>query len=160
MKCPDCNATISTKHFDADAGWYECPRCGGLHLPDEIEEAANGTSPRLRAQLVKQRPVAKSKKRKTEIDADAELLESETEKIVKKVQKKQQHAQHRDEIETRELVAVWADEIKAVYEELGGELDDLNARDKALTLWRDIRIQTHLSAREQEVPLAHCKEHA
>jgi hypothetical protein len=52
-----------------------------------------------------------------------------------------------------------ADEIQVVYEIMGSRLDDVNAHDKALTLWRDISAKG-VRAKDQEVPHTLCEEHS
>ena len=105
------------------------------------------------------RPVAKAKKRKTEIANDAAQLDRHAAKILGEVVKHESRSRHRDDVPTTQIVNVWADEIQAVYEELGGGLDEVNAQDKALTLWREIQTQTNIPVRENEIPYVTCKDH-
>jgi hypothetical protein len=177
MKCPECGAKILSKHYDPDFEMYECPRCGGLHTVAEIEEArgqdpvrADVSSGNGRADLAGRRPgtavVAKAKKRKTEIVeeeslSDEQLLDKDSERIVAQVTKSgERQPQHRDDAGTGAVVTAWGAEIQDVYHELGGRIDQANAEDKALTLWRELAIQTGLQAREQSVPFLACKRHS
>jgi hypothetical protein len=106
------------------------------------------------------KPVAKGKKRRTEIAEDAQRLIEDEQRILKDVRKSDQGVRHRDEIETVQVVNIWADEIQAYYEDLGGSIDEINAQDKALTIWREIMTKSHVAAREQEIPYVTCKEHS
>lgn len=169
MKCPECKTKISTKHYDPDFEWYECPGCEGCFTPDEIEEAESGTSPGKRARdarkttVTSDKPVAKAKKKQAEIAEDLEALakkEKEWLKPKESADADQTATKHRDEISTRQVVNIMADEIIAYYSELGGQLDDMNAQDKALTLWRQVKIDTGISAREQSVGHVLCAEHS
>jgi hypothetical protein len=170
MKCPTDGTKISTKHYDPDFEWYECPKCEGCFTADELEEAENGTSPRKRAKdaLKKQKgkkqkdvPVAKAKKRKTEILADEELADRQLEEMSQVVKTDAPvEKKHRDELPTKQIVNIMADEIQNVYEEMGGSIDDLNAREKALIIWRQLRIDTGISAREQDVEYVACDTHS
>lgn len=182
MKCPKCKTKISTKHYDPDYEWYECPKCEGCFTADEIEEANSGTSPGKRARLGRgqtvgssdavsnrtraksrgdsKKPVAKAKKHKTEILADEELAEKQLEEMSQVVKTDAPvEKKHRDELPTGQIVNIMADEIQAVYEEMGGAIDELNAQDKALTIWRQLRIDTGISAREQDVEHVMCENH-
>jgi hypothetical protein len=175
MKCPECHAKISTKDYDPDYSWYECPKCEGCFTADEIEESVSGTSPGkrakgngkvaddIRAGLNRARsvPVAKGKKRQTELLEDEEATaKHEAEMLKPVVTDAPEVHKHRDEVRTKEVVNIMADEIQAVFEIMGGRIDDVNAQDKALVLWRQARIDTGISAREVEVPHVLCKEHA
>jgi hypothetical protein len=53
-----------------------------------------------------------------------------------------------------------ADEIEAVYEEMGFTINRVNAEDKALTLWRNLHYNDGIVAREKPVELALCGEHS
>lgn len=162
MRCPEDGTRITSKHYDPEWELYECEKCGNLYTADELEEAQNGTSPRKRAEAVVKRivPVAKGKKRRTEIAEDEDMLAKDDERILGDVQKQETRARHRDEIPTTQIVNVWADEIQAVYEALGGSLDEVNAQDKALNLWREVQTQTTVVARDQEILYSTCKEHS
>lgn len=174
MNCPDCATKITAKHFDAEFQWYECPKCEGCFTADEMEEARggrtvrgserNGSGGRSAASVVAhaatKKVAVKGKKRQTEIADDDEAIakfEAETLKPVKTDDPPLK--KHRDEVSTKEVVNTWAAEIQDVYEELGGRLDDENARDKALILWRQVQTETGVSAREQDVGYATCNAH-
>lgn len=111
----------------------------------------------IRAGLSK--PVAKGKKRRTEIEEDEQAVEDFTKSILQNTIKVPQHKHHRDEVDSIMVVNAWADEIADVYHELGAHIDDVNAQDKALIIWREIHHLQGVSAREQEVPHALCGEH-
>lgn len=186
MKCPECKTKITTKHYDAEFQWYECPKCEGCFTADEIEEAASGTSPGKRAKEAKKeidpkpergldedkkwagiiiegkgKPVAKGKKRQTEIHEDEEAAAKHEAEMLKPVKSNDPaSSKHKDDVSFREVVNIMADEIQAFYEELGGRIDEMNAQDKALTIWRQMRIDTGVSAREQEVSYVMCSEHS
>jgi Zn-finger nucleic acid-binding protein len=189
MKCPECGAKITTKHFDAEYGWYECPKCEGAFLPNEIEEARNaepsrkpkrnsrgkaygggrkerknarGTDEEIQKTLrgTGRKVLAKGKKRRTEIAEDEEVIKEFEKEILKPTVKQQGPKHHRDEVETRQVINIWGDEFQEIYHELGMELDEGNAQDKALILWREIHINHGAVAREAEVPHAVCKEHS
>lgn len=106
------------------------------------------------------KPIAKAKKRRAEIQEDADQLALLDQRILSDVTKQESRSRHRDDIPTNQIVNLWADEIQAVYEEMGGSIDELNAQDKALTLWREVQSQTSISMRDQEIPYKLCKEHA
>lgn len=152
MKCPDCKGKITEDNWDAEYEWYECPKCEGAFAKDEIKQPGI---------IGPTRPVAKGKKLQAARAADAELEKEEVERIVKKKTRNSEAdvKRHRDELPTAQVVNIMADEIQAVYEAMGGSLDDLNARDKGLTIWRDLMIHGHVSAREQAVPMSLCGEH-
>lgn len=103
------------------------------------------------------RPVAKAKRRQQEQDEDREAIE-EFEKSIPVV-KAEKDEKPRQEVPTREVVNIMADEIQELYRLAGSELDDVNARDKALILWRDLSING-IHARDKAVSHALCEEHA
>lgn len=105
------------------------------------------------------KPVAKGKKRRAEIEEDEQAVEEFTEQIVKNTVKQESHTKYRDEVETLAVVNIWGDEIQDVYHDLGSEIDEMNAQDKALIIWREIHLIQGVSARDQEVAHALCKEH-
>jgi hypothetical protein len=115
---------------------------------DKGVQAANG------------RPVAKGKKRRTEIEDDEQAVEDYTKQIVTNTIKQESHTKHRDEVDSISVVNIWGDEIQDVYAELGGELDEVNAQDKATILWREIHHLQGVPARDQAVEHKLCKEHA
>jgi|SRR5262245_8879844 len=109
--------------------------------------------------LSRSAPVAKGKLRRTEIIEDEQRLAEDEQRILSDVRKGESRAQHRDEVEASQVVNIWGDEIQAVYEEMGGAIDVVNAQDKALTLYREAIAQSNFSAREQEISYSTCKEH-
>ena len=115
-------------------------------------QAANGAT--------KSGIVAKGKKRRTQIAEDEEVIKQHEEDILVPKVKQIEPKHHRDEIETRQVVNIWADEMEDIYHDLGIPIDTMNAQDKALILWREMRIGHAVTAREQEVSHALCKEHA
>jgi hypothetical protein len=98
------------------------------------------------------KPVAKAKRRLEAATADEEAIAKYEAEIATPV-RRQAEKKSRNEIPTGQIVNIMADEIQAVYQEMGSSLDDINARDKALTLWRDISAKG-VRARDQEVPHA------
>lgn len=151
MKCPECKGKIKATDYDTDYEWYECPKCEGCFTADEI----------IKDEIKKQKnvPMAKGKKRQTEIAEDDEAIAEWEKKVVETVVVQEKGTKHRDELQTREVVPTIAAEVQAVYEELGGRLDDANAMDKALILWRELHIASGIHAREQEVAMVKCKDH-
>lgn len=103
--------------------------------------------------------VAKGKKRRTQIEDDDQAI-TEYEKKILEPTVKQKEKRHRDELDAAQVLGIWQDEIQDIYHDLGSEIDEVNARDKALIIWRDLHIQGGVTAREQAVPHALCKEHA
>jgi len=181
MKCPDCGAKITTKNYDAEYEWYECPKCEGAFTVDEMEASraqqtrnekgsSNGKAGRGRGKERKDargahkgvqtqngKPIAKGKKRRTEIEEDEQAVAQwEQEVLEPKVKHQERH--HRDELDTAQVIGIWQDEIQDIYDDLGLSIDEDNARDKALIIWREIHIQG-VAARDQEVPHALCKDH-
>jgi DNA-directed RNA polymerase subunit RPC12/RpoP len=160
MKCPNCSGRITTKDYDPDYEIYECPKCGEAFEPDDIEEAQNGTSPRKRRELaVGPVPQAKGKKRQAEIVREAEALAKFEAKSMIPI-KKEQTTRHRDEVSTRDVIEIIADEIQAYTIEMGGtEMDRLNAREFfAMNLVRPLLL-SGVSFREKEISRAYCTEH-
>lgn len=150
MTCPDCQAKITAKNYDADMEWYECPKCEGIFTPAELEESR----PKREA------PKAKGKKRQEEISADEEALATMEAEMLKPVKKSAGDTKHRDELPIKEVVSIMADELQEIYREMGGTLDDLNARDKALTIWREIHYKEGVHAREKPVQHVLCGAHS
>lgn len=191
MKCPSCSRKLTTKHYDPEFEWYECPGCEGAFTVDEIQggtdesdepEDTEGEGDRSRSkgtkasggrgkkrkdargadkgvQAASGKPVAKGKKRRAEIEEDEQAVEDFTAEIVQNTVKQESRTKHRDEVETLAVVNIWGDEIQDVYHDLGSELDEVNAQDKALIIWREIHHIQGVSARDQEVAHALCKEH-
>jgi len=102
-------------------------------------------------------PRAKGKIKRESLDADAEALKKHEETIIQTVVKSL--APKKGEIPTSHVVNVWADEIQAIYQESGVTLDDMNALDKALTLWRELHFKQGVHAKEKSFEVAACKEH-
>lgn len=147
MKCPNCGKKISEKNWDHEYEWYECAKCEGCFTADEIKPAATTVK-------------AKGKRRTEILDAEADALEEYDKKMLEPTVKQTETTHHRDEIRTKEVVNIMADEIQVIYQELGLQLDELNAQDKALILWRDAKIYAHATAREQTVDHALCETHS
>jgi hypothetical protein len=105
------------------------------------------------------KPVAKAKRRLESQAADEEAIAKYDAQVATPVRRPGAEKKSRNEIPTREVVNIMADEIQAVYAELGSTLDDINAKDKALTLWRDIHAKG-VRAKDQEIPHVLCKEHS
>jgi ribonucleotide reductase alpha subunit len=101
------------------------------------------------------KPVAKAKRRQ----ADVDLLDQQEAEMVKNVVKQEPVKKPRKEVSTAEIVNIMADEIQLLYEEMGDRIDDVNARDKALTLWRELHVHGHVVAQEREIPHALCEKH-
>lgn len=191
MKCPECKTKITTKHYDAEYEWYECPGCEGAFTVDEIEEARNESSKpkkpkaqgdRSRSQRAKEgrgrgpqrkdarrahkglqaqdgKPVAKGKKRRTEIEEDEAVIAEFEKAVLTPTLKQEGPKKHRDEIETKQVVNIWGDEFQDIYHDLGMSVDEINAQDKALILWREIHMKGAV-AREAKVPHTLCREHS
>lgn len=106
------------------------------------------------------RPVAKAKQRAAGRMEDVEALKKYDEGVTKKVVKTEVEKKPRRQVATSEVVGIMADEIQAIYQEAGLELDEMNARDKALTLWRDLSVNRGVTARDQAVPHVLCEEHS
>jgi hypothetical protein len=162
MKCPKDGAKITSKHYDADYEIYECPKCGEAFAADDLEEAENGTSPRMRRELaqIKKVPQAKGKKRLTEIAADEEAIAAFEAKSVVVKKGDAPVVKHRDSVATGDLLDIIADEIQLYSVEMGGqEIDRLNAREFfAMNLVRPL-LSAGVNFREKEVSRAYCKEH-
>jgi hypothetical protein len=153
MKCPDCQAKITSTDYDPDFEWYECPKCEGAFTVAEIEATrpSKNTSGKVKA---------KAKKRQEEISADQEAIEKMEAEMLKPLKKDKADTKHRDELPLKEVVSIMADELQEIYREMGGTLDDVNARDKALTLWREIHYKEGVHAREKPVQHVLCGAHS
>jgi hypothetical protein len=103
-------------------------------------------------------PTAKGKKRQADENADQEALKKFEADIAKNVVRLPGEKKHRNEISTAEVVNIMADEIQVIYEIMGSKIDEANARDKALTLWREMKIHGGAVAVEREVPHVICDE--
>ena len=151
MICPDCSGKISAKNYDPDYGWYECPKCEGCFTPDEI----------IRAEQNGKKPIAKAKKRLTEIQEDEEALaEYEAEVLKPRKAAETRPPTHKDSVPTGQVLNIIADEIEAIGEEIGVPIDRLNAREFfAMNLWREM-IALGVEARESEFQVPLCNEHS
>lgn len=154
MKCPDCKAKITEKNYDTEMEWIECPKCEGIFTLEEIGVNKDWLSPK------NPPPKAKGKKRQEEISADEEALAAMEAEMLKPRKKSSEDKKHRDELPIKEVVSIMADELQEIYKEMGGTLDDLNARDKALTLWREIHYKEGIHAREKPVQHVLCGAHS
>ena len=121
-------------------------------------QKANGT---VRDDLQAVKVVAKGKKRRTEIQEDAGDLADEQVKLVASSARASAEISHgRNELETKQILNIWQDEITDIAEELGVKMDDANTRETALILWREIHFNSGATAREKEVPHSTCEVHA
>lgn len=166
--CPSCGTKIAAKHYDPEYEWYECPKCEGCYTPQELESerskrfVTRTAAKKTRAgrdRRVRSGVIAKGKKRQTEIEEDEEAL-AKFEQESLKPRKTKNVVHHRDEIETSQVLNILADEIEAIGEEIGVEINRLNAREfYAMNLWRPLKL-AGISAREKSVPMRKCKAHA
>jgi hypothetical protein len=99
-------------------------------------------------------PTAKGKKRQADDDA---VKKFETE-IAQNVVRLPGEKKHRNEVPMNEVINIMAGEIQEIYALMGSELDETNARDKALTIWREARVHGGAHAVEREVPHVICSE--
>ena len=146
------NKGIARAHKKAKAGRSRGTQRKDARGAHKGVQAANG--------VTKSGIVAKGKKRRTQIAEDEEVIKQHEEDILVPKVKQIEPKHHRDEIETRQVVNIWADEMEDIYHDLGIPIDTMNAQDKALILWREMRIGHAVTAREQEVSHALCKEHS
>jgi hypothetical protein len=102
-------------------------------------------------------PIAKAKKRQADEDADKEAIEA-FEKSTPVIKMKPDE-KPRNEVPTVEIVNIMADEIQELYMLSGTRLDEMNARDKALILWRELAMNG-VHAKDRAVPHALCEEHS
>ena len=156
MKCLQCGATITKKHWDEEYEWYECPKCEGCFTYEEIKEES---TPPKKKKSKSNAPKAKGKRRTEILDAEADALAEFEKKMLEPTVKQTETTHHRDEIRTKEVVNIMADEIQEIYHDLGFSLDEVNAQDKALILWRDAKLYAHASAREISVDYVLCDTH-
>lgn len=149
MICPECKTKITAKNYDSEFEWWECPKCSSAFTADEIEEKKSTG------------PVAKGKQRRTEIAEDEEALAKHDVEVLKAVKKSAEVATTRkDEVPIEEVISIMADELELIYEEMGGRLNTVNARDKALTLWREVHYKEGVHAREKAVEHVLCGAHS
>lgn len=102
-------------------------------------------------------PIAKAKRRQQDAESDQEAIKKFDENI--RVVKAKPDEKPRTEVPTREVVNIMADEIQELYVLSGSRLDEENARDKALILWRELSTNG-VHARDKAVPHALCKKHS
>ena len=142
LRCPSCKTKLSTsKHYDATFEWFECPKCEGCFTYDEILEGGGGA-------IVEdvETPVKTVKKKSTpEPESEEEGPRN----------------YYKGEVPTKEVVNIMADEIQAIYEEMGiPQLEDYNAQDKALQLVRVLRVDSKVKITEGEVKHVLCAIHS
>jgi len=104
-------------------------------------------------------PVAKAKRRATELAADEEAIAAYDAAVAKNVVRGPAQKKPRHEVPTGEVVQILADEIELLYQEMGATIDRVNAEDKALTLFRNVAIYHGAVAVEHEVPHSLCEKH-
>jgi len=151
MQCPSCHAKITSKHYDEEYEIFECPQCGAAYEPDELQEAENGSHPRVQA---------KGKKRRAAIADDAEALARFEEESLKPRAASHAEHKHRDEVSTKDVLEIFADEIEAIWAEFGTRIDRLNAREYfAMNIYRPLTFNAGVHFREKEVPRVYCDEH-
>jgi hypothetical protein len=103
-------------------------------------------------------PRAKAKRRSEELTADEEAIAKFDAEVAANVVRAPAEKKPRNEVALIEVVNIMADEIQAIYTEMGASLDDANAHDKALTLWRHLRMKG-VRARDMKIPYGMCQEH-
>jgi hypothetical protein len=102
--------------------------------------------------------VAKGKKRLSEIAKDEEAVK-EYEKQILVPKKKAGDVRYRDEVPSKDIINIMADEIEAIVDETGGKIDRLNAREfYAMNIWRGLLVKG-VHARDKKVPMTLCKDH-
>jgi hypothetical protein len=105
------------------------------------------------------RPLAKGKKRQSEIAADDEAIAKFEAEQMKPKKKADAEVKHRDEIETSQLLEIVADEVETIWQEFGADINRLNAREFfAMNIIRPLRING-VHFRDKEVRAVYCKEH-
>lgn len=163
-QCPDCKKKISEKNYDDDFEMYECPGCGGLFQLSELVEngakTAAGNGPGARSESQKAIPRAKGKLKKEALARDEEADAKQIEEITGNIKPKKKEERHRDEVQTGLVLNIIADEIESICEELGVQINRVNAREfYAMNLYRPL-IMSGVHAREQDVEYVTCKEHS
>ena len=104
-------------------------------------------------------PVAKSKRRAADVAADEEAIAKHEAAVVENVVRGPAQKKPRHQVPTAEVVQIMADEIEAVYREMGANIDRVNAEDKALVLFRDAAIYHGAVAIDHPVPYKLCGDH-
>lgn len=156
LVCP-CGKKLSiTKHYDDVFEWFECPKCEGCYTYDELLEGGGKAIEEIEA--APSFPVAKGKERLARIAEEEEAIAAYEAEALKPV-KTEKETKHRDDLRTGEVVNIIADEIQTVYEEMGVRIDEVNARDKALTLFRELHYHAGVSCREKPVQHVLCGVH-
>lgn len=103
--------------------------------------------------------VAKGKKRRTAIAEDAEAVQEYEKTLLVPLKKSQDH-RHRDEVPTKEILNIMADEIEDIMAETGGQTSALNAREfYAMNIMRSLLFKHEVHAREKVVPMVKCQDH-
>src|SRR5262252_712756 len=149
MRCPSCQTKITARNYDDEYEIFECPECGAVYEEDELREAENGSHPRVQA---------KGKKRRAEIQDDEEAIAAYEAEALKPVKSGERETKHRDEVATRDVLEIFADEIEAIWAEFGTPIDRLNAREYfAMNIFRPLTFEGGVQFREKEVPLVHCE---
>lgn len=168
--CPECGKKLSDKHYDSSFELYECPKCEGMFTFDELMEGGGNALSEATEEPEPsfdnagyhghEVPVAKGKQRRELQEKDAEADAAQIEAITKNVKKTAKEEKHRDEVKTGMVLNIIADEIEAICEEGGIQMDRLNAREFfAMNLYRPLLI-SGVKAREQTVPFKLCAEHS
>jgi hypothetical protein len=101
---------------------------------------------------------AKGKIRREKLDAEAEALKEYEQNL--KVVKAPKESKSRDEAVGYEVIGILTAEIQEIYSETGFELDEINAKDKALIIWRDLHYRHHVRTHHKEISHKLCKEHS
>jgi len=106
-------------------------------------------------------PIAKGKKRRSEIADDEAAIKEFDAKILTPRKKSGEVSHPRDEVSSVQVRNIMADEIEAIAEETGTKLDRLNAYEfYAFNLWLELHVRNGITARDQKVPMVKCSEHA
>jgi hypothetical protein len=105
-------------------------------------------------------PRAKAKRKLEEQTADEEAIAKFDAEVASNVVRAPASKKPRNEVAIIEVVNIMADEIQAIYTEMGANIDDANARDKALVLWRHMHLNGHVRARDVKSSLELCEEHS
>lgn len=158
FRCPECDGKIKDKNYDSDFEMYECPGCEGMFLFDELlEHRVPGSKATGATETAA--PKAKGKNRREAQERDEQASEEQIERMVKTAKKADKETRHRDQIPTGMVLNIIADEIESIGEEIGVNIDRLNAREfYAMNLYRPLML-SGIHAREQDVPMKLCEDH-
>jgi DNA-directed RNA polymerase subunit M/transcription elongation factor TFIIS len=150
--CPECNSKIKATNYDPEFEWYECPSCDGSFTADEILKAEQ--------ERQKTSPVrAKGKLRRTQIELDETAEANVTQ--VPTISRSASARDGRSQVATHEVINVMADAVEEVYREFHASIDRVNARDKALILYRTMVLEGEgATIKEKEITVPRCKAHA